>query len=94
MLNTFILWAVIVTGLYLFSKSISKALTSSKTGLTSDYLQGYLAGVTNLKMYYYIIGSMPSTNWLNANKFKALKDRKSLLQTVPEEIKRGAGVLN
>ena len=94
MLSTFIFWAVIAVILYLCSKSISKALTGSKSGLTPGYIQGYLAGVTNIKMYYYIIGSMPSTNWLDANKFTALKDRESLLKTVPEDIKRGAGILD
>ena len=51
-------------------------------------------GITNLKMYYYIIGSMPSTHWLDDNKFKVVKDRVSLLKTVPEDIKRGAGILD
>ena len=97
MISTLLLWLIIGIGLHLCIRSINKAILKSSDGrthLSHGYLQGYLVGITNLKMYYYIIGSMPSTHWLDDNKFKVLKDRVSLLKTVPEDIKRGAGILD
>ena len=30
----------------------------------TDYRKGYLAGITNLKMYYYSTGEIPDMDWL------------------------------
>jgi len=62
--------------------------------VTSDYLKGYLAGITNVKMYYYVLGQMPTSNWLDENKFHLLNNREDLLKTVDEDTKRGAGILH
>ena len=61
---------------------------------TGDYLKGYLTGVTNIKMYYYIVGEIPSSNWLDANKFNLLSTRHQLIKTLDEDTKRGAGILH
>lgn len=61
---------------------------------TSDYLRGYIAGITNLKMYYYIVGSIPTSNWLDDNKFHILNDRPKLIKTLDEDTKRGAGIMD
>jgi hypothetical protein len=45
-------------------------------------------------MYYYVIGDMPTSNWLDANKFHLLNNREDLLKTVDDDIKRGAGILH
>ena len=97
MISSFLAWFIIGIVAYLCGKSIHKAYRNETTGtssLSSGYLQGYLAGVTNIKMYYYILGSIPSTNWLDANRFKTLKDREALLKTVDEATKRGVGILD
>ena len=97
MISSFLAWFIIGIVAYLCGKSIHKAYRNETTGtssLSSGYLQGYLAGVTNVKMYYYILGSIPSTNWLDANRFKTLKDREALLKTVDEATKRGVGILD
>ena len=70
---------------------IYDSITSSSD--TSKYLQGYLAGITNLKMYYYIVGDMPTSNWLDTNKYKMLNDRPKLIKMLDEETKRGAGII-
>ena len=46
----------------------------------------------NVKMYYYIVGDIPSSNWLDDNKFNLLNDRPKLVKTLNDEIKRGAGI--
>jgi len=63
------------------------------TDNSSSYLNGYLAGITNVKMYYYIFNTIPSSNWLDANKCHILNDRDKLLQTVDDQTKRGAGIV-
>ena len=73
-------------------KMVYNAVFSSPT--TSDYVKGYLAGITNVKMYYYVIGDIPTVNWLDANKFHLLNNREDLLKTVDEATKRGAGILH
>ena len=60
----------------------------------TNYLQGYLTGVTNVKMYYYIVGSIPSSNWLDDNKFKLLSSRPLLIKTLDEATKGGAGIID
>ena len=97
MISSFLAWFIIGIVAYLCGKSIHKAYVKDIAGtssITSGYIQGYLAGVTNVKMYYYIMGSMPSTNWLDANRFKTLKDRESLLKTIDTATKRGVGILD
>ena len=64
------------------------------TNTSSSYLNGYLVGITNVKMYYYIVGDMPSSNWLDDNKLHLLNDRSKLVKTLNDEIKRGAGILD
>ena len=73
-------------------KMVYNAMFASST--TSDYLKGYLAGITNVKMYYYVIGDIPTVNWLDANKFHLLNNREDLLKTVDEATKRRAGILH
>ena len=73
-------------------KMVYNAVFSSPT--TSDYVKGYLAGITNVKMYYYVIGDIPTVNWLDANKFHLLNNREDLLKTVDEATKRRAGILH
>ena len=73
-------------------KMVYNAVFSSPT--TSDYVKGYLAGITNVKMYYYVIGDIPTVNWLDANKFHLLNNREDLLKTVDEASRRGAGILH
>ena len=101
MINFFITWLVLAIliniGLRLFLKTTPRKMVydaMSPNPATSSYLKGYLAGITNLKMYYYILGKMPTTNWLDENKFHLLNDRESLLKTVDEDTKRGAGILH
>ena len=48
----------------------------------SDYTKGYLAGITNVKMYYYTIGEIPSTNWLDKVKHTILNSREKLEATM------------
>ena len=43
--------------------------------IKNDYLAGYLAGSTNTKMYYYLRGEIPSTDWLDTVKYKTLYTR-------------------
>ena len=78
----------------MFKTTPRRMLYDGITGAgTGDYLKGYLTGTTNLKMYYYILGTIPSSNWLEENKFKLLNDRDKLLKTVDDQTKRGAGIL-
>ena len=78
----------------LFKTTPRRMLYDSITGAnnSSGYLSGYLAGITNIKMYYYIVGDMPSSNWLDDNKLHILNDRSKLVKTLNDEIKRGAGI--
>ena len=79
---------------FMFKVTPSRVLYDNITGSSNyDYLSGYLAGITNLKMYYYVVGDMPSSNWLDANKLHILNNRDKLLQTVDDQTKRGAGLL-
>ena len=78
---------------YAFKTTPRRMLYDSITGTSSsDYLSGYLSGITNVKMYYYIVGDIPSSNWLDDNKFNLLNDRPKLVKTLNDEIKRGAGI--
>lgn len=80
---------------YIFKITPRQIIYNSITGTnSSDYLSGYLAGITNVKMYYYIVGDMPPSNWLDANKFHILNDRPKLVKTLSEETKRGAGIID
>ena len=80
---------------YAFKTTPRRMLYDSITGSSnSDYLSGYLVGITNLKMYYYVVGNMPSSNWLDDNKFHILNDRPKLVKTLTQEIKRGAGIID
>ena len=47
-----------------------------------DYTKGYLAGITNLKMYYYSQGEIPDTQWLDKVKFHVLNKRDELEATL------------
>ena len=53
----------------------------------SDYDKGYMTGITNLKMYYYSVGDIPSSHWLDANKFNLLDSREKLDKTLMDKIK-------
>ena len=48
----------------------------------TDYTKGYVAGITNLKMYYYTTGEIPSTNWLDKVKHSILNSREKLEATI------------
>ena len=78
----------------LFKTTPRRMIYDSLTGTSksSDYLNGYLIGITNIKMYYYVVGDIPSSNWLDDNKFHILNDRPKLVKTLNDEIKRGAGI--
>ena len=81
---------------YAFKTTPRRMLYDSitRTSSSSDYLNGYLVGITNIKMYYYIVGDIPSSNWLDDNKFHILNDRPKLVKTLTQEIKRGAGIID
>ena len=49
------------------------------------YTQGYGTGITNLKMYYYSTGEIPSVDWLQTNMKKILNTREKLEATLNEE---------
>ena len=57
-------------------------LKRMKVGTSSEYLKGYMTGITNLKMYYYSQGKMPDTQWLDKVKFHALSERDVLEATL------------
>ena len=46
-----------------------------------------MTGITNLKMYYYSVGDIPSSHWLDANKFNLLDSREKLDKTLMDKIK-------
>ena len=48
----------------------------------TDYTQGYTAGITNVKMYYYTIGEIPSTHWLDKVQHTILDSREKLEATI------------
>ena len=48
----------------------------------SDYTKGYMAGITNVKMHYYVTGEIPSTNWLDKVKHTMLNSREKLEATM------------
>lgn len=81
---------------FIFKTSPRRIIYDSLTQTTSstDYLRGYLNGITNVKMYYYVVGDMPSSNWLDSNKFHILNSRQLLVKTLDEETKRGAGIID
>jgi hypothetical protein len=51
-------------------------------GNEADYVKGYVAGVTNVKMYYYSQGEIPDTQWLDKVKFHVLNERDKLEETL------------
>ena len=52
-----------------------------------DYTRGFGTGTTNLKMYYYTTGQMPSLDWLTTNMEDILNTREKLEATLNEEEK-------
>ena len=52
-----------------------------------DYEKGFGTGVTNLKMYYYSTGQIPSIEWLQNNMQTVLNTREKLEATLREEEK-------
>ena len=50
----------------------------------TDYAKGYLAGITNLKMYYYSTGEMPDMAWLSKVESQLLKTRTQLDESLHE----------
>ena len=44
----------------------------------TDYTKGYVAGITNLKMYYYSTGEIPDMAWLEKVERKLLDTRTKL----------------
>ena len=52
-----------------------------------DYIRGFGTGVTNLKMYYYSTGKIPTLEWLDANMSTILNTREKLEATLNEEDK-------
>ena len=80
---------------FMFKTTPRRMLYEGITGVgTNDYLKGYLTGITNIKMYYYIVGDIPSSNWLDDNKFNLLNSRPRLVKTLYEATKRGAGIID
>ena len=53
-----------------FKRSITEALP-----IKDNYLKGYMNGIANLKMYYYVTGEMPDTQWLQKMQYKDLSTR-------------------
>ena len=53
-----------------FGRSLKEAVY-----LKDGYSKGYMEGITNLKMYYYITGEMPDIHWLKEMKYKDLSTR-------------------
>ena len=45
---------------------------------SDGYTRGYNAGIGNLKMYYYSIGEMPDTTWLDKVKAQSITTRERL----------------
>ncbi len=65
--------AWMVSGIILnliFKRSIQEALP-----IKDNYLKGYTNGIANLKMYYYVTGEMPDTQWLQEMRYKDLSTR-------------------
>ena len=52
---------------------------------TDSYMQGYGTGITNLKMYYYTTGEIPSIEWLQDNMKSILNTREKLEATLNKE---------
>ena len=48
----------------------------------TDYAKGYLAGITNVKMYYYSKGEMPDMAWLNKVDHQVLNTRDKLEESL------------
>lgn len=44
----------------------------------TDFSKGYLAGITNLKMYYYRTGEIPDMAWLQKVEHRLLDTRTAL----------------
>ena len=45
---------------------------------SDGYQRGYMAGITNLKMYYYTLGEIPDTTWLDKVKTQSINTREKL----------------
>ena len=50
----------------------------------TDYTKGYVAGITNLKMYYYSTGEIPDMAWLSKVESQLLKTRTQLDESLHE----------
>jgi len=48
----------------------------------TDYAKGYLAGSTNVKMYYYSTGEIPDMAWLNKVDHQVLNTRDKLEESL------------
>lgn len=74
-METFLIFlaAWMVAGIVLnlvFGRKLKEAIY-----VTDGYSKGYMEGITNLKMYYYITGEMPDIHWLKEMKYKDLSTR-------------------
>ena len=49
-----------------------------------DYNKGYMAGITNLKMYYYSKGEIPDMDWLQKNERQLLDTRTKLDESLTD----------
>ncbi len=47
-----------------------------------DYDKGYLAGITNVKMYYYSKGEIPDMAWLHKVEHEVLNTRDKLEESL------------
>ena len=50
----------------------------------TDYTKGYVAGITNLKMYYYSKGDIPDMAWLQKVEHKLLDTRSKLDESLTD----------
>lgn len=49
------------------------------------YKNGFKIGANSIKLYYAIVGTFPSSEWINENSHKKLGTRENILATLSEE---------
>lgn len=74
-METFLIFlaAWFIAGLFInliFKRSVKEVIY-----LKDDYSKGYMHGITNLKMHYYVTGEMPDIHWLQKMQHKDLSTR-------------------
>ena len=74
-METFLIFlaAWMVAGIVLnlvFGRKLKEAIY-----VADGYSKGYMEGITNLKMHYYVTGEMPDIHWLQKMQHKDLSTR-------------------